>query len=151
MTVTTFLQQKKIPFEAHKHDVVYTAQQLAAEEGVSGYEVAKPVIVKGAKRFAMCVLAAPHHLDQRKAAEALGEKEVRLATEQEMADRFADCELGAEPPIGKMFHMKTVMDSKLRNDEYLVMQAGSHRESIRMRRADWEKVCKPVIASIAME
>jgi Ala-tRNA(Pro) deacylase len=112
--------------------------------------VAKPVSVKGASDFAMCVLPAPKHLDLDRVAEVLKDTAVRLATEAEMADRFQDCELGAEPPLGSMFDMKTIMDAQLKEDEFLVMQAGTHEDAIRMRREDWERLCEPVVASIAM-
>jgi Ala-tRNA(Pro) deacylase len=63
---------------------------------------------------------------------------------------FPDCELGAEPPIGTLFGLPTFADEKLLDDEFLVMQAGTHRDSIRMRREDWERVCRPSIAPIAL-
>jgi Ala-tRNA(Pro) deacylase len=148
MKVDTFLQQHGVGYEKHKHTVTYTSQQLAQAEHVPGYVVAKPVIVKGAARFAMCVVPAPKHLDLRRAAEALHEPEVRLATEPELAQLFPDCELGAEPPIGPLFGLPMVMDQRLKDDEYLVMQAGTHTEAIRMRRVDWERVCQPQVAAL---
>ena len=149
MKLESFLQERGIGYERHTHIVTYTAQGLANAEHVSGYMVAKPVIVKGAAGFTMCVLAAPKHIDLQRVAAALGESEVRLASEAEMAELFPDCELGAEPPLGTPFGLKTIMDQQLREDEFLVMQAGTHTEAIKMRRTDWEKVCEPTVASIA--
>jgi len=150
MKVDSFLKQQGVDFERHTHTTAYTAQGLAHAEHVSGYSVAKPVIVKTESGYAMCVLTAPQHLDRKRVASLLREKEVRLATEAEMASLFPDCELGAEPPIGTLFGMPTFADDKVLEDEFLVMQAGSHRESIRMRREDWERVCRPSIAPIAL-
>ncbi len=147
MTLESFLQDHGIGYERHTHPRTYTAQGLAHAEHVSGYMVAKPVIVKGASGYAMCVLPAPKQLDLSRAAEVLNE-EVRLASESEMATLFPDCDLGAEPPVGPLFEMKTVMDARLKEDESLVMQAGTHTEAIRMRRADWERVCNPLVAPI---
>lgn len=149
MHLDTILQQRGVPFEKHAHPVTYTAQGLANAEHVSGYMVAKPVIVKGAAGFAMCVIPAPKHLDPLRVAEVLEDTNVRLATESEMGTLFPDCELGAEPPIGSLFGLKTLMDRQLEVDEFLVMQAGTHRDAIRIRRADWERLCEPVKADIA--
>lgn len=149
MQLESFLEARGITYEKHVHEQTYTAQDLAHTEHVSGYMVAKPVIVKGDSDFAMCVLAAPKHLDLQRAARALRQSHVRLATEAEMADLFAGCELGAEPPIGVLFGLPTVMDEQLREDEYLVMQAGSHKASIKMRRQDWERLCEPIVAPLA--
>ncbi len=151
MKLESFLNQRGVDFERHHHAKAYTAQELAQQERVSGYIVAKPVIVRGAGGFTMCVLSAPRRLDLTRVAKVLDEPKVRLATEAEMAELFADCELGAEPPVGTLFGLRTLMDAPLRNDEFLVMQSGSHTEAIRMRRDDWEGLCEPVVASISSD
>lgn len=149
MKLETFLQQQGVGYEKHAHPVTYTSQHLAQAKHVPGYAVAKPVIVRCNSHFAMCVLPAPKHLDLARAAEALHEPGLRMATESEMSDLFPDCELGAEPPVGKMYGLPTVMDQELKHNEYLVMQAGTHTDAIRMRREDWERVCQPQVATIA--
>ena len=68
-----------------------------------------------------------------------------------MESLFPDCELGAEPPVGTMFGMKTIMDEQLRDHEHLTMQAGTHTEAVKLRRQDWEKLCEPMVALIAQE
>lgn len=150
MTLESFLEERGIDFEPHKHPTAFTAQSLAAEEHVSGYMVAKPVVVKTTHGFAMCVLPAPKQVDLKRVGAVLHEPEVRLATEPEMAELFPDCELGAEPPVGAMFDMDTVMDAALQEDEYLVMQAGTHTEAVKMLGEDFERLCHPIVASIAM-
>lgn len=151
MKLEAFLQQQGVGYEKHAHPTTYTAQALAHAEHVSGYLVAKPVIVKGSAGFTMCVLPAPKQLDLQRAADVLNEPDLRLATEAEMAELFPDCELGAEPPIGTLFDMKTIMDSRLQEDEFLVMQAGTHTEAIKIPRADWERLCNPVAAPITAD
>ena len=150
MTLASLLQEKGIRFEKHQHPKTYTAQELAHEEHVSGYMVAKPVIVKSGTRFVMCVLAAPNHLDLDAVSDVLRESDVRLATESELLDLCAGCELGAEPPVGSLFGMTTIMDVGLEQDDFLVMQAGSHTEAVKIRREDWEQIAEPQKASIAL-
>jgi Ala-tRNA(Pro) deacylase len=124
---------------------------MAQAEHVSGYVVAKPVIVKGDSGFAMCVIPAPDHLDLIRVADVMNEKQVRLASEAEMAKLIPDCELGAEPPMGPMFGIQTIMDPRLREVDDFVMQAGTHTESIRMRREAWERICEPKVACITRQ
>ena len=100
MKLESFLDQQNVAYEKHTHATAYTAQELASAERVSGYMVAKPVVVRGASDFAICVLAAPKHLDLQRAANALHESELRLANEQEMAELFTDCQLGRR--IGRL-------------------------------------------------
>jgi len=149
MTIETLLRERGVEYETHTHETTYTAQRLADAEHVSGYMVAKPVVVKSKGGFVMCVLPAPKRLDLKRVAEALADPDVQLATESEMAEIFTECELGAEPPVGVLFGLKTIMDEQLKADDYLVMQAGKHTEAIKIRRADWESLCNPVVAPIA--
>ena len=151
MKLEQFLQERGIGYEKHKHRLTYTAQRLAAEEHVSGYDVAKPVVVKSGDTFTMCVVPACGRLDLERVAGLLKQPEVRLATEAEMENQFPDCELGAEPPVGTLFGMKTIMDERLADHDFLTMQAGTHTEALKLRRQDWEKLCEPIVAPIAQE
>ena len=148
MKLDTMLRERGVSFEKHSHRPAYTAQGLAAEEHVTGYVVAKPVVVRSSAGFVMCVIPAPAHLDLGKVADVLDDRNVRLATEAEMGQLFPDCELGAEPPTGVLFNMDTIMDERLAEDEYLVMQAGTHTDAIKMLREDWERLCTPTIAAV---
>ena len=148
MNFETLLHQRAVPFKRHVHHAAYTSQELADLEHVSGYMVAKPVIVKCPTGYIMCVLAACDHLDLSKVARIVGDVDIQLASEREMKSLFPDCELGAEPPVGAMFDLKTIMDDRLCAHERLVMQAGSHTEAVDMLRADWEGLCRPVVANI---
>ncbi|MBI5865321.1 MAG: YbaK/EbsC family protein [Planctomycetes bacterium] len=144
------MQQRGVSYEKHSHEIAFTSQALAQEENVSGWMVAKPVVVKGTHGFAMCVLPAPARLDLKRAAGALNESHVRLASESELQQLFPDCELGAEPPVGVMFQMTTIVDPQLRQEDYVVMQAGKHTESLTVRRSDWETVCNAHVAPLAI-
>lgn len=149
MNLESFLQQARVDYEKHNHRAAYTAQRLADAEHTSGYQVAKPVVVRSRAGFAMCVLPAPKRLDIDRAAAALRQPDLRLATESEMAGVFPDCELGAEPPIGRLFGLETVVDDQLLRGEYITMQAGTHTEAIRTRREVFEQLCRPIVAPIA--
>ena len=149
MKLNELLTQEGVPFETMLHPPVYTSQSLAAVDHISGHCVAKPVVVHGNSGFTMCVLPASSRLSLSRVAKLLGEEDVRLATEAEMADVCPDCELGAEPPIGSLFGLTTIMDEALRHEEFLVFQAGDHTSSVRVRREDYERIASPKVESIA--
>lgn len=148
MTLELFLREHGIGFEKHAHHTTYTSQALAEAEHVSGYHVAKPVVVKAGGQFAMCVVPAPRHVDLEKVRSLLKAPDVRLASEEEMKTLFEDCEVGAEPPIGKLYGLATIMDEELKKEDFLVMQAGTHTDAVKLRREDWEKVAEPTCASV---
>ena len=149
MKLLDYLEDQGVEYRKSHHAPTYTSQGLAHVEHVSGYQVAKPVVVKGDIDFAMCVVPACKRVNLDLVAEVLQSLDVRLATEQEMATLFPHCELGAEPPIGTMFGMKTIVDSELHELDRVVMQAGSHADAVEIRREDWERLCDPVVADIS--
>jgi Ala-tRNA(Pro) deacylase len=151
MQLESILRDRQIPYEMHSHRPTYTARQLVQVEHVPSDMVAKPVIVKGRAGFAMCVLPASRHLDLRRVAQLLADPDVRLATESEMGGLFPGCELGAEPAVGSLYGLRTIIDRRLEDDEYVVTSAGTHDECVKMRREDWERLCSAVVANIAAD
>lgn len=149
MTLEQTLRDRNIPYRKTRHRSCFTSPELAAAVHTSGYHVAKPVIVKAGSGFAMCVLSACDQVELSRVADVLGEADVAMATENEMRHLFPDCEVGAEPPVGDLYGLRTIVDERLHHDEQIVMQAGTHRDAIKMRRADWERLCKPTVARIS--
>ena len=151
MKVQEYLKQQGVQFQAHEHSPAYTAQEVAAEEHVSGHMLAKTVTIKCKQGFALCVLPASHKLDLRKVAKALKAKDVRLADEDEMAKLFPDAEVGAEPPFGNLYNLPTLVDQHLAHDEEIVFQAGTHRDAIRMKYGDFARLVQPEVADLAVQ
>ena len=151
MNIGEYLKEHGVPFKTLQHPPAYTAQEMAAEEHVSGNLVAKAVVVKGDGKYALCALPASYKLDMGKVARALEAKSAKLVDERDMAKLFPDVEVGAEPPFGNLWNLPTLVDEHLAADEEIVFQAGTHREAIRMRYADYESLVQPIVADIAAQ
>ncbi len=145
-----YLDENRVPYQARVHDTAYTAQQVAAAQHVSGHKMAKTVIVNTGERLAMAVLPAPLRLDLAALRAFLGKPEARLATEAEFAALFPDSETGAMPPFGNLYNMPVLVDEVLSKDEEIVFNAGTHRDSIQMRFADFQRLVQPTIAALAL-
>jgi Ala-tRNA(Pro) deacylase len=76
---------------------------------------------------------------------------VKLVDERVMGQVFTGCELGAEPPIGEMFRVRTIMDESLIDEPELTFQAGSHRETLTMPMTQYLKLAHPQIASVTYD
>ncbi len=144
-----FLREARVPFQVQHHAVAYTAQEVAAAEHVPGRMLAKVVIVLADGKLSMFVLPAPARVDLDKAAAVVGAGEARLAHEEEFADRFPGCEVGAMPPFGNLFDLPVHVDSALAEDETIVFEAGTHTDTMSMRYADYERLVKPNLAEFA--
>ncbi len=149
MDLETYFKDQGVRFKKRTHRESFTAQELAAAEHEPGRFVAKPVIVKADGELIMAVVPASHRVNCDRLAEALPAEQVELAAEADFAGRFAECELGAEPPLGNLFNMPMIVDQAIADDEHILFQAGKHDESILMRTRDYLQITQPKIGRFA--
>jgi len=148
--IKDFLDEKGVNYEVMHHEPAYTAQEVAQSQHVPGRMMAKSVVVKCGGEYIMCIVPATHHVDFLKICAACGEQHAELASEEELADLFPECEIGAEPPFTLGHHISLIADDSLEVDEEIVFNAGTHRDTIKMRYEDWKLVAHPQIASVAV-
>jgi Ala-tRNA(Pro) deacylase len=143
------LDDRGVKYVTVRHSPAYTAQEVAASTHISGYEIAKTVIVKIDGRIAMAVIPAPLHVDLRQLKELIGADDLTLASESEFRMLFPECEAGAMPPFGPLYGMDTYVAARLADDEYIAFNAGTHTELIRMRYRDFERLADPKVLAFA--
>ena len=146
MNLQSYLDEMGVNYRISKHADAFTAQDLAAAEHVPGRNVIKPVVVRADGEFVMCALPASYKVDLSELREQLQCEEVQLADEQSLREIFRDCELGAEPPIGRLYGLPTLMDESLFADDRVTFQAGTHCDAITMTLADYRRIAQPEVA-----
>ena len=97
----------------------------------------------------MLVLPASRHVDFQ-AADALVGRDLTMATEAEMRGLFGDCEVGAEPPFGSHYGIKTYVDEHLVAEEYIVFRSGAHNRTVKMRTEDYIVLEEPCVGGFAI-
>lgn len=135
VTVEAHLRAHHLGYEHHRHSSAATAQHLAEVEHVSGYQVAKAVVVKLGGELALAVVSAAERVSLGILEEAIG-KEAELVPEAEFARRFAPCDAGAEPALS-VFGVPILADEKLMHAPRIVMPAGTHEDSIVLDTREW--------------
>jgi Ala-tRNA(Pro) deacylase len=148
MTVRQLLDSTQVQYEWKTHEPAYSAQALAHAMHRSGHEVVKPVVIVADGEPFLCAVPACKRVDPREVRELLDASEVVLADETLMRRTFAGCELGAEPPIGRLFGLRTLMDDALGDKQRLTFQAGTHRDAVTISLADFVKLSDPVVGHI---
>ena len=123
---------------------------MAESAHISGWELAKTVIVKLDDTLAMAVLPASLKIDLDLLKQTTGSTATTLATEGEFRETFPECETGAMPPFGMLYQMNTFVDQRLREDEQIAFNAGSHTELIRMSFGDFERLVNPIAANFSV-
>jgi len=147
----SFLDSHQAEYSTTTHSKAFTAREVAVAEHLPAREVAKTVVVFGDGEYHMIVIPANKLVDFQEVRLALGLSQVRLATEDELAKLFPDCELGAMPPVGGVYGFAVYLDSSLAAEDTIAFNGGTHREVIHMRTADYRRLAQPTIVSLARE
>jgi Ala-tRNA(Pro) deacylase len=144
------LAASKVSYEVLQHPKAVTAQRIAQAEHVKGRHHAKVVMVKSGDQHLMMVLPADHQIDLEKVEKAIG-KAVSLGKEQEFKTLFSDCAIGAMPPFGNLYGLPTYVEQSLAEQDYIVFEAGTHTDAIKMSYRDYEKIVKPKVNDLAIK
>jgi Ala-tRNA(Pro) deacylase len=107
-------------------------------------------MIKSGDQHVMIVLPADHQIDLEKAEKTIG-KPVSVDKEQEFKSLFPDCAIGAMPPFGNLYGLSTFVDKHLAEQEYIVFEAGTHTDAIKMSYRDYETIVKPKVEDVAIK
>ena len=150
MNVQQFLATNRVSFQPMRHRPTFTAQQTAQAVHVRGDEVAKTVVLRADGKYVLAVLQATHKIDLKRLRDTLAARSVDLAAEQEFRTMFPDCEVGALPPFGSQYGLKTIVDEPLTRDPQIVIEGNTHDEAIQMRYDDYARLEQPQVAAFTV-
>lgn len=142
-----YLDSNGVKYVVQSHSPAYSAQEVAHLVHVPGREVAKTVIIKIHDDFAMAVLPASYHIDFHRLMDAVNTSDMYLASEDEFAKLFPDCELGAMPPFGNLYNMPVFVAQSLAEDVHITFNAGTHTDVVTMRYEDYARLVGPKVLS----
>jgi Ala-tRNA(Pro) deacylase len=144
------LDQNNVKYEILRHAEAVTAQRIAQAEHIKGRHQAKVVMLKSGDQHLMVVLPADHHIDLQKIEKAIG-KPLSLSKENDFKSLFPDSVIGAMPPFGNLYGLPTYVDKHLAEQDYIVFEAGTHTDAIKMSYSDYEKIVRPGVEDLAIK
>ncbi len=144
------LQHNGVSYEEHQHPPVFSASHLAHAEHISGYRVAKTVLVTTRGQPLAVVLPAPARLDLAWVQILWSDPDLRLATEREIARWFRGCQPGAVPPLRLRADEEIVMDRSLAHLGPILIPAGTLEDALVLRFRDWYRMVRPGIGRFAL-
>jgi Ala-tRNA(Pro) deacylase len=95
------------------------------------------------------ILPASRRVVPERLREALGATKVRFASEDEMEQIFAGCEIGAVPPLRHWMDVSMVMDEAMRVPGDMVFQAATHTDAIRVPFNAWFRMVRPRVEAFS--
>jgi Ala-tRNA(Pro) deacylase len=142
MRVAHFLQDRHVTFETVVHPPAFTATKRARFLHVAGRQVIKSVLLRSGSGYILAIIRSIDRVDLHLLATHVGAA-VRLADEDELAERFTDCEWGAVTPFGSLYGFWTLLEESIHPNDLILFEAQQHSLAIRMKCRDFEALEKP--------
>ena len=151
--VTSVLDEAGVDYELLEHAHTERAADEAEALGVAPEEVAKTLVLATPGGNVRAVLPASERVDFGKVAELVGtgKKKVHLAPEDDLKRDYPDFDLGAVPPLGGKDGDQVIVDSRVAGRDSVVLEAGSHERSVRLKAADLVRLTGARVADILRE
>lgn len=149
--VASILDEAGVEYELLPHSRTETAAAEAEALGVDAKDVAKTLVVSTPSGYVRAVLPASERVDLHKLREHVeGGKRIHLASEEDLERDYPGFELGAVPPFGGSSD-RVLVDSRLAEREQVVLEAGTHEQSVRIRTADLLVLTRAEVVDLAQD
>lgn len=125
----TYIDGQGVRYDTIDHPRSLTASAAAHGAHVPGRRMAKSVVVHHELGYAVVVVPSTHRVELGRVQDALG-KRLGLASEEEIGDVFADCDMGAVPPVGAAYGLEVLVDESLLHEPEVWFEGGDHRTLI---------------------
>jgi Ala-tRNA(Pro) deacylase len=143
------LERRGLEYQLLPHDRTQTARAEAKAVGIPASDVAKTVVLTTENGYVRAVVPASDRLDLAKTRELLDDRLSRLATEEELGAAYPTFELGAVPPFGGPSGDRVIVDRALAELDEVVLEAGSHDQSVKLRTLDLVTLAAAEVADIS--
>jgi Ala-tRNA(Pro) deacylase len=141
LTLQQYLQDQHIDYDVMVHERTGCSSRTAEASHVPGDRLAKAVVLTREGGYVLAVVPASCrvHLD---AIRQMLRCPVEMATEEEIATLFPDCDVGAVPPVGAPYALETIVDDSLDRQTDVYLEGGDHRSLIHIRGAQFRELMK---------
>jgi Ala-tRNA(Pro) deacylase len=130
-SIANLLAQQGIDYSLVSHPHSESSDVRAQAAHVSGEHLAKGVLLKDNRGYLLAVIPATHVLETGTLSQKV-RRPLVMASEQEIARLFADCEIGAVPVLGSAYNLTNVVDHVLSDASEIFFEAGDHETLVRV-------------------
>lgn len=138
-TVQQYLTRSRVPFEVVRHEHSGSSLRTAEKAEIRPERLAKAVLLEDDlehSHFMMAVVPATHRIEMDAMVREAG-RPLHLATEEDAAALFTDCEAGAIPPVGPAYGVETFWDDSLVSQPEVYFEAGDHETLVHLKSRDF--------------
>ena len=128
-TLESYFLQHKVEYDLVSHPKTYSSHDTAKAAHVADDHIAKAVIVRDERGYAMVVIPASLWL-KLVALQQEAERDFVVAAESDATNLFPDCTPGAIPPLGPAYGLETFLDERLTTLANVYFEAGDHEDLV---------------------
>lgn len=143
LTLEEYLKNNGIEYEVIPHKPTTTTMATAEVAHIPGDQVAKSVVLEDDNGYLMVVLPTTHYVELGNISRQLNRR-LGLATEDELANLFYDCELGSIPPVGEPYGVEVLMDESLGSCPDVYFESGDHSNLIHVSGKEFRELLQDV-------
>lgn len=134
-----YIERRDIPYETVAHHRTATSSQTAEAAHVPGSRLAKSVVIHHETGYVLAVVPSTHRIDLTTLQTVL-DRRLGLASEDEVALLFTDCDVGAVPPVGAAYGIPVILDESLNDAKDVYMEGGDHRTLVHASGPDFRRL-----------
>jgi len=146
-----WLRDEAVEHRVLAHEPTPDARHEAYAAWVPAEQAVKTLVLRDGQEIVVVALPACERLDLHKLRAELGRHQsLRLATEDEIAERFPRYEVGAVPPLGPEHVDAQVVDRRLLTYSRVLCSGGDHRHSIMLDAEDLVRASHALVADVCV-
>ena len=126
-----YLESEGIGYETLEHPRTLTSSRSAQAAHVSGELLVKSVILHHELGYVVAVTPITHRVELDTLQGLLNQR-LALATENEIAELFDDCEIGAIPRVGAAYGLAVIIDESVAHLAEVYFEGGDHATLVRV-------------------
>ena len=120
-----YLTDHHIPYEVVPHTRSATSSETARVAHVPGSKVVKSVVIHHELGYLLALVPSTHRVDLDTLQSVL-DRRLGLAREEDVAELFDDCAIGAIPPLGAAYDVPVLIDESLVGSSDMYFEGGDH-------------------------
>ena len=136
-----YMDSQGVHYDTLDHHRTATSSQTAQAAHVPGSRLAKAVVVHHEMGYVLAVVPSTHRIELS-TLQGVMDRRLGLASEDEIGSLFADCDVGAVPPVGSAYDVPVILDEDFGNANDVYFEGGDHKTLAHVTGPDFRRLMK---------
>jgi nondiscriminating aspartyl-tRNA synthetase len=141
------LKKNLVEYDHFEHAPITTSEEAVKARGGTQHQGAKALVLQADKEFILLVLPGDLRANLDTFKTYLKVNRLKMASKDSVKEKTG-LEVGTIPPFGSVIGLKTYVDERLSDNEFIIFNAGRHDRSIKMKYLDFLKLEKPTVVKL---